>query len=218
MSKTAWTGYGRFCPLARALDIVGERWTLVIVQELMKRPSRYSDLVRRLPGIGTTVLADRLRKLDGAGVVERRAGPVGEAVVYSITEPGLALGDALEALRRWGVTYLTDPAADGNDHQSFDVHYVEGVDAVPDAEFGLVVDGQPTTLRFTHGHLEQTRGRPRRAKLTVHTTSAFMDRWAAGDVTWDDGLTSGEVTTTGSRREWEHWLAATGYLLSYKAS
>ena len=218
MPKTAWTGYGRFCPLARALDIIGERWTLVIVQELMKRPSRYTDLARRLPGIGTTVLADRLRKLEAAGVIERRAGPVGEAVVYSITERGLALGDALEALRRWGVRYLTDPTADGNDCQIFDVHYVEGIDTLADADFGLVVDGQPTTLRFTRGHLKQIQGRPRRGKLTVHTTSAFMERWAAGDVTWDDGLASGEVTTTGSRREWERWLAATGYLLSYEAS
>lgn len=63
MPRNAWTGYGRFCPLARALDVVGERWTLVIVQELLKRPSRYSDLASRLPGIGTSVLADRLRKL-----------------------------------------------------------------------------------------------------------------------------------------------------------
>ncbi len=97
------------------------------------------------------------------------------------------------------------------------MHYVKGIDALADGDFGLVVDGQPTTLRFTRGQLEQIQGRPRHAKITVHTTSAFMDRWAAGDVTWDDGLASGEVTTTGSRREWEHWLAATGYLLSYEA-
>ena len=63
MPKAPWTGYGRFCPLARALDVVGDRWTLVIIQELMKRPSRYNDLARRLPGISTTVLAERLAAL-----------------------------------------------------------------------------------------------------------------------------------------------------------
>jgi len=74
MPKAPWTGYGRFCPLARGLDVVGDRWTLVIVQELMKRPSRYGELARRLPGISTTVLAERLRKLEAAGVVVRVPG------------------------------------------------------------------------------------------------------------------------------------------------
>ena len=142
MPPNAWTGYGRFCPLARALDVVGERWTLVIVQELLKRPSRYSELARRLPGIGTNVLADRLRKLEAAGVVERIPGAVGEGVVYALTDRGRGLSDALEALRRWGVGYLTDPTADGGARHEFDLHYVEGIDALRDAEFGLVIDGE----------------------------------------------------------------------------
>jgi DNA-binding HxlR family transcriptional regulator len=187
----------------------------VIVQEVMKRPSRYSDLARRLPGIGTTVLADRLRKLEVAGVVERRPGAVGEGVVYAATERGLALGDALEALRRWGVSYLTDPAADGAPGHAFDVHYVEGIDALDEAEFGLVVDGAPTRLRFAGGHLEHTPGEPLAPELVVTTTSAFMDRWAAGDTTWDDGVASGAVTLSGPAEAWPRWLAATGYLLTY---
>jgi len=216
MPKTAWTGYGRFCPLARALDVVGERWTLVIVQELMKRSGRYTDLTRRLPGIGTTVLADRLRRLEAVGVVERRPGPVGQGVVYAITDRGLALDDALAALRRWGVTYLIDPAADGADSHTFNVRYVEGIDALDDAAFGLTIDFNATTLRFADGHLEHTPGEPDNAELIVHTNSAFMDRWAAGTVTWDDGLTTGDVTLTGPTQAWGRWLAATGYLLAYQ--
>src|SRR5438045_2891914 len=160
MPPSAWTGYGRFCPLARALDVVGERWTLVVVQELLKRPSRYGDLAGRLPGIGTSVLADRLRKLEAAQVVERVPGPVGEGVVYALTDRGRGLSDALEALRRWGVAYLTDPTADGVPHHEFDLHYVAGIDALHDAEFGLVVDGKPTTLRFSRGHLDQAAEAP----------------------------------------------------------
>jgi DNA-binding HxlR family transcriptional regulator len=216
MPKTAWTGYERFCPLARALDVVGERWTLVIVQELMKRSGRYTDLARRLPGIGTTVLADRLRRLEAAGVVERRPGPVSQGVVYAITERGLALDDALEALRRWGVAYLIDPAADGAGCHAFDMRYVDGIDALDDAEFGLMVDGNATTLRFTDGHLQQTLGEPDDPELIVHTTASFMDRWAAGSATWDDGLTTGDVTLTGPTEAWGRWLAATGYLLAYQ--
>ena len=215
MPKNAWTGYGRFCPLARALDVVGERWTLVIVQEVLKRSSRYSELARRLPGVSTTVLADRLRKLEAAGVVERRAGAPGEGVVYALTERGRALHDALEALRRWGVSYLTDPVADGGNCHSFDLRYVEGIDALGDAEFGLVVDDAPTTLRFSDGRLEQSPGAPSQPELVVHTTGSFMDRWAAGELTWDDGRTSDEVTVTGRPDAWQRWLAATGYLLAY---
>jgi DNA-binding HxlR family transcriptional regulator len=214
--KNAWTGYGRFCPLARALDVVGDRWTLVIVQELLKRSRRYSDLVRRLPGIGTTVLADRLRKLEAAGVVERQPRGVGEGVEYALTERGLALDRALDALRRWGVVYLTDPAADGADCHAFDVHYVDGIDALDDCEFALIIDGNPTTLRFETGHLLHVPGAAEHPELTVQTDSAFMERWAAGTASWDDGLRDGDVTITGAATAWSRWLAATGYLFAFE--
>jgi DNA-binding HxlR family transcriptional regulator len=216
MPRYAWTGYGRFCPLARALDVVGDRWTLVIVQELLKRSSRYSDLARRLPGIGTTVLADRLRKLEAAGVIERRPRGIGEGTEYALTERGLALDGALEQLRRWGVVYLMDPSADGADCHAFDVHYVDGIDALDDGEFELVIDGKATTLRFEAGHLLHVPGAAEDPELRVHTDSAFMERWAAGSASWDDGLQNGDVTVTGAATAWPRWLAATGYLLAFE--
>jgi DNA-binding HxlR family transcriptional regulator len=216
MPKDRWTGYGRFCPLARALDVVGDRWTLVILQELTMRPSRYGELSRRLPGIGSTVLAERLRKLEAASVVERRPGAVGQGVVYAATERGLALEDTLEALRRWGVAFLTDPTADGGDCQAFDVHYVDGIEHLDPAEFGLVVDGTPTTLRYADGCLEQILGEPATPELVVITSSAFMNRWAAGELGWDEGVAAGEVTRRGAIEAWPRWLAATGYLLRYE--
>jgi DNA-binding HxlR family transcriptional regulator len=216
MPKNAWNGYGRFCPLARALDVVGDRWTLVIVQELLKRSSRYGDLVRRLPGVSTTVLAERLRKLEAAGVLERRPRGIGAGIEYALTDRGVALGDALQALRQWGVVYLTDPSADGADNHAFDVHYVDGIEALDDVEFGLVVDDKPTTLRFASGHLVHVRGPAEQPELTVHTTGSFMQRWAAGSASWDDGLRAGDVVLTGSADAWPRWLAATGYLLAFE--
>lgn len=215
MPKSAWTGYGRFCPLARGLDVIGDRWTLVIIQELMKRPSRYGALARRLPGASTTVLADRLRKLEAAGVVERQPGSVGAGVRYALTERGLGLDEALQALRRWGVEFLTDASADGAERHDYDVHYVDGIDALGDGEFGLVVDGHASTLRFSNGHLEQSSGEPADPLLVVRTNSDFMDRWAVGTASWDDGLASGAVELLGGAEHWTHWLAATGYLLAY---
>lgn len=218
MPKTPWAGYGRFCPLARSLDVVGERWTLVIVQELMKRSSRYGELNRRLPGIGSTVLAERLRKLETSGLVERQPGAVGNGVVYVLTERGHALAPALEELRRWGVHYLTDPPADGAAPREYDVRYVAGIEHLDAGEFGLIVDENRTVLRFDGGRLTQTAGESEHPETVVTTTSAFMVRWAAGEVTWDQGLAAGDVTHTGTEVTWERWLAATGYFAQYEPS
>jgi DNA-binding HxlR family transcriptional regulator len=211
-----WTGYGRFCPLARSLDMVGDRWTLVIVQELLKRPSRYSTLVDRLPGIGTSVLADRLRRLQAAGLLLRRPGGVGEGVVYELTERGRALEEPMRALRLWGAQFLFDPTADGDADHSFDMSYVEGIDGLSDGEFELVVDEHPTTLRFSDGRLHQSPGRATAPELVVETTSRFLGRWATGEVDWDEGVAGDEVAVNGPPQAWRRWLAATGYVLRYE--
>ncbi|MBE8525421.1 helix-turn-helix transcriptional regulator [Amycolatopsis sp. H6(2020)] len=213
MPKAPWTGYGRFCPLARALDVVGERWTLVIVQELLKRPSRFTELLARLPGIGTSVLTDRLRTLERAAVVIREPGPVGGGVVYALTDRGRALDGALRELRRWGVGFLADPTADGAADQRFDVTYVRGIHGLADGEFELTVDGDPATFHFTGGRLHQRPGPADAPELAVRTTADFLDRWAAGQAGWDDGRATGEVVIEGPESAWPRWLAATGYLL-----
>jgi DNA-binding HxlR family transcriptional regulator len=222
MPKSPWTGYGRFCPLARALDVIGERWTLVIVQELLKQPRRYNDLLARLPGMSTNVLADRLRTLERAAVVAREPGAVGAGVVYALTDRGRDLDGALRALRRWGVGFLADPTADGSPEQQFDITYVNGIHGLADGQFQLVVDDRPTTLHFTDGRLRQEPGTAPDPELTVRTTSSFLDRWAAGESDWDSGRTAGDVTVQGPHEDldtdldkaWPRWLAATGYLLS----
>jgi DNA-binding HxlR family transcriptional regulator len=214
MPSRPWTGYGRFCPLSRALDVIGERWTLVIVQELLKQPRRYGALLDRLPGISTSVLADRLRRLEQAGVVAREPGAVGAGVVYALTERGRRLDDALRALRQWGVGFLADPTADGGVRQDYDVSYVDGIDAVDDGQFQLVIDDRPATLYFADGRLRQEPGAAPGAELVVRTNSAFLDRWAAGEADWDDGRAQGEVVIEGPETAWPRWLAATGYLLT----
>jgi DNA-binding HxlR family transcriptional regulator len=89
--------------LAAALDIVGERWTLLIVRELLRAPRRYGELLEALPGIGTNLLANRLRDLETAGVVARVLAPSPQsAVVYALTDRGRALRPAVDALQAWG--------------------------------------------------------------------------------------------------------------------
>ena len=100
--------YGQRCPLARALDIVGERWTLLVVRELMLGPRRYTDLADGLPGVGTNVLAARLADLQNSGLVTKRDLPPPTAVtVYELTAAGRELGPTLAALSEWGEQYGT---------------------------------------------------------------------------------------------------------------
>jgi len=109
MDKT----YGQYCGLARSLDRVGDRWTLLIVRELLVAPARYRELQDGLPGIATNLLAQRLRKLEADGIVRRRvAGDAGAAVVYELTPTGEDLADVVLALVRWGATWMQDGPGD----------------------------------------------------------------------------------------------------------
>jgi DNA-binding HxlR family transcriptional regulator len=95
--------YSDACPIARALDVVGERWALLVVRELLLGAQRFSDLRRALPGASTNMLTDRLRELEGHGVVHRRIWPPPAASsVYELTERGRDLEPTLDALGAWG--------------------------------------------------------------------------------------------------------------------
>jgi DNA-binding HxlR family transcriptional regulator len=99
--------YRQFCALARALDVVGERWTLLIIRELFARDCRYSDLREALPGIATNLLAERLRELRAHGVIEAHDAPTPvRATVYRLTPRGRDLGPALAGLVAWGAPLL----------------------------------------------------------------------------------------------------------------
>jgi DNA-binding HxlR family transcriptional regulator len=102
--------YDQYCPIACALGLVGERWTLLVVRELMEGPKRYTDLVDGLPGIGTNILAARLKDLEGSGLVSRhRLPPPAASTVYELTESGARLRPVLHELARFGARYLGPP-------------------------------------------------------------------------------------------------------------
>jgi DNA-binding HxlR family transcriptional regulator len=102
--------YAQFCPLARAAEVVGERWTLLIVRELLLGPKRFSDLRAALCGVSPSVLTDRLARLERRDVVAwRRLPPPAAARVYELTDTGRALEPVVMALARWGVRFLAAP-------------------------------------------------------------------------------------------------------------
>ena len=106
--------YGEYCSIAKALDVVGDRWTFLIIRELLIRGAcRYTDLKNGLPGIATNLLSDRIRELEAAGVIRREEAPPPVATtLFHLTEAGAELGPVLDAIGRWGVRFMAEPAAD----------------------------------------------------------------------------------------------------------
>src|ERR1700761_3530262 len=106
--------YDQYCSVARALDVVGDRWTLLIVRELLLQgPARFTDLKNGLPGVATNLLSTRLKELEEAGLVAREDAPPPVATtLYSLTDAGRTLEPVLKALGQWGLRYMTDERAD----------------------------------------------------------------------------------------------------------
>jgi DNA-binding HxlR family transcriptional regulator len=106
--------YDQYCPVAHALDLVGERWALLIVRELLQGPQRYTDLAAKLPGCGTNILAGRLKDLEAGGVVtKRRLPPPAASQVYELTSYGVALKPVIRELAVWGIRSLGPPDFEG---------------------------------------------------------------------------------------------------------
>jgi len=105
--------YDHYCPVAHALDVVGDRWALLVVRELMQGPKRYTDLADGLPGIGTNILAARLRDLEADGVVTKKTLPPPAASrVYELTDYGRELKPVMRELALWGARSLGPPTAE----------------------------------------------------------------------------------------------------------
>jgi DNA-binding HxlR family transcriptional regulator len=102
--------YAQYCPVAKATEILGDRWTLLIMREMLGGASGFNELQRGLPGISRSVLADRMRALERAEVIERRTGPTGRTLAYRLTAAGRDLQPVVQAIGEWGATWsFTDP-------------------------------------------------------------------------------------------------------------
>ena len=149
--------YERYCPVAHALDLVGERWTLLVVLELMHGPKRYSDLADNLPGIGTNILASRLRDLESHGIITRRTLPPPAASrVYELTDYGRELRPAMRELALWGARSLGPPTAED---ELFDGWLANAVDIVlapiaPPGRFEFRTDDDVASLIDGEAHAE----------------------------------------------------------------
>ncbi len=159
--------HGQYCGLARALDVVGGRWVLLIVRELLEGPRRYNELLDGLPGIATNLLAERLRTLDEAGVIKR-----GDDNMYVLTEWGQGLRDVVYALGRWASPLMGRQAADDEFRSHWLAHPIhllyEGVDkSRPPLTVEVNTGDAPMTVQSAAGRVRVIRGRPAKADLVL---------------------------------------------------
>jgi DNA-binding HxlR family transcriptional regulator len=196
--------YRQFCGLARALDVIGERWTLLLVRELLFGPRRYTDLLLTLPGLTTNLLAARLQQLEGDGVVAR--APDGR---WALTLSGAALEPAVMELARWGGRFLDVPRRGerldlGWGLLSLKRRYRGGLELT----LGLEVEGRWFTLACARGRLDVSRTRPDRADAWVHATAAALRLLLIGESALEPLLDEGSVAVDGDPGPLRDFLAS----------
>jgi DNA-binding HxlR family transcriptional regulator len=173
-SPVARRAYNQICPVASALDVIGERWTLLVVRELLAGPKRYTDLQTGLPGVATDLLTARLRDLEAAGLVaRRRLAPPAATNVYELTDRGRELDRVLLALGRFGMDLMPE---------------LEEGDVVPLERVGLML-----RLLFDP---RPSRGRHDRYRLDVQGVGSLTADVDDGALSVDDG--PGDVTISAS--------------------
>lgn len=191
--------YAQYCGLAKALDVLGERWTLLVIRELMGGPKRFSDLLDGLPGIGGNVLSTRLKALDAEGVIaRRRLPPPAASTVYELTDRGRELEPALLSLMRWGIDLLGAP---GEEERFRPAWLLNGLRAAfdPDAAKGvrrvyrLRVDGDAYTVRVDDGTLAVDQGETAAADVAMALDSKTLMAVSGGALTAGEAIDDGRV-------------------------
>ena len=189
--------YGQYCALAKALDVVGDRWTLLIVRELSIRgASRYTDLQQGLPGIATNMLADRLREMEANGIVRRvEAPPPVATTLFELTDRGEDLKPVLFALGRWGTPFMGE-RGEGDEFRTHWLKYplenlfVDGAPDEPPVTVELRTGDQPMVVETEDG------------VVRVHAgTAQHPDAVVTGDPEVVIGLLRGGLDLRAARRQ-----------------
>ena len=175
--------FDQYCPVAHALSLVGERWALLIVRELLRGPKRYTDIVHGLPGIPTNILAVRLKDLEACGVIQKRKLPPPAACnVYELTEYGEGLEEPVYALARWGARSLGPPKPE---------------DELYDDVF---------TARIVDGRLEPIVGEEPGADLVVETDKETFFYLCAGELSPREAVKAGKLRYEGPKAAVERYF------------
>ena len=199
--------YGQYCGLAKALDLVGERWTLLIIRELSFGPRRFSDLVAGLRGISTAVLSERLSRLEDARLIARDTLPPPAASnVYGLTEDGRDLGRAIIPLAAWGVRILAANPRKRTEafrpawgllflRETFDAASARGVHDV----YEFHIDDSVISVFVDDGEMQVMEGRsPRPVDVEIHADETTFIDVGVGRLRGRDAIRQGKLRLVGS--------------------
>jgi len=201
--------YGQYCPVAHALDQVGDRWELLVVRELMLGQRRYTDLAEALPGIGSNILTSRLRELESAGIVRKtKLRPPWAVTVYELTEHGRALDPVLRALARFGASTLGAPQPD-DCWSMYAVHARFRPEAAVDGVYEVrFVGGETISMQVSAGELVAMKLPAEKPDLVVEADPAALHALVEGLVGLEAALAKGGVRiVAGGERELERLVA-----------
>jgi DNA-binding HxlR family transcriptional regulator len=217
------SSYGQFCTVARAAEVLCERWTPLVVRELLCGSRRFNDLHRGVPRMSTSLLSQRLQTLEAAGVIQRTA--VGKVWEYGLTEAGEQLRPIVMALGHWGATWIGSRLRDDELDAGllmWDIRRFVRVDECPPhpvvIQFQLhdAHEGERAWwLVVEHGVVDLCRDDPGRELTLVVNASlrALTEVWG-GDLTSEQALASGDVRVHGGQRDAErlwHWLGTSAF-------
>jgi DNA-binding HxlR family transcriptional regulator len=209
--------YNQYCPLAHALDLVGERWTLLIIRNLFLGPKRFSDLARGLPNIGTNVLTERLKTLEENGLIQNRfLPPPAASSVYELTPYGRSLQDVMVALALWGAQSLGTPKAG----QVFSTEsialmlymlFMPAVTSNLSGIFEIKIESELFNANFwvkvQNAFITVEQEAPGTPNLTLHADLVTLGSLATGHVSYKEAVAKDMLRLDGSEAEIASLLA-----------
>lgn len=198
--------YKQYCSLALALDRVGDRWTLLIFRQLLTGPKRFKDLLEDLPGIGTNLLAARLRQLERDRFIRRRTlpSPAG-STVYELTDTGRTLEPSLVALGQWGLQFMVLPKKGQAYRPSYAIAGMK-ITFRPEVARGLretheyEIDGQIFHVRVEGGACQTRQGPGRDPAFRLTTDTQTLQRLATRQLDIEEALSSGAARLRGNAK------------------
>jgi DNA-binding HxlR family transcriptional regulator len=204
--------YGDACRFAYALDLVGERWALLIVRELLLGPKRFTDLRHGLPNASPNILSERLRELEQGGVVHRRKlPPPAASQVYELTEWGKELEPVVTKLGAWGARSPLPP-----EHQEIGTDSIvlalrslfdPGAAGGLEASYELRLDEERFRVDVAGGKLGLERGEVKNPAVAIETDAPTLAGLLTGQLPLEDALDSGAVVIEGSKKAARRFLA-----------
>lgn len=205
--------YGQACAVANFLDRLGSRWTLMIVRDLMIGPRRFKDLLEGLPGIGTNLLAQRLRELQAQEIVEKAAPNNDNTLLYQLTAKGWELEPVVLSMARWGLHYLREDSHGKHDRAdllvvafraAFLPEYAAGMDLSCELRIGDTIFH--ATIR--DGNLHTALGHALHPAFVYITESATFNQLVSGTLNEKAARSKGLLDVIGDEKAYERFLLA----------